>query len=391
MNSTSRWPSSSLPIIVWGTYDVGKPRVRILLRGLKESGIPLVQQHTDVWRGVEDKSQIKGSAARLWRALIWLSAYPGLIIRYCFAPKHELVLLPYMSHLDVLVIWPIAKLKGAKIIWDVFIPLYHAVVVDRALIKKGSLAARVVYGLEWLAARTADLLFLDTRAHAAQFEKLYKLKENSVGSVPIGVEPEMFPHLEPMRKKSRRIQVLFFGQFIPLHGVGTIFEAARMDDIGDIDWTIIGAGQEAPLWRKQLSQRPIERITWLDWVEYEALIQHIQAADVCLGIFGSSEKAGVVIPNKVFQVIASGRPVVTRQSEAIDELPERIRQQITVVPPNDPVALLKAIRRVYVANMETDIASAVLEINPKAVSNYFVKLVGERFKGRFVEVPSPGR
>ena len=47
-------------LILWGTYDAGKPRVRILREGLRESGVAVEEIHTDPWNGIEDKSQIRG-------------------------------------------------------------------------------------------------------------------------------------------------------------------------------------------------------------------------------------------------------------------------------------------------------------------------------------------
>jgi len=41
-------------VVCWGTYDLGSARNRILLRGLREAGVELVEIHKDVWRGVED-------------------------------------------------------------------------------------------------------------------------------------------------------------------------------------------------------------------------------------------------------------------------------------------------------------------------------------------------
>ena len=42
-------------LVVWGTYDTGKPRVRILLRGLRECGAEVVECHADLWGGVLTK------------------------------------------------------------------------------------------------------------------------------------------------------------------------------------------------------------------------------------------------------------------------------------------------------------------------------------------------
>ena len=60
---------------------------------------------------------------------------------------------------------------------------------------------------------------------------------------------------------------------------------------------------------------PSERV---DWVDYADLVSWISRADLCLGIFGTSEKAASVIPNKVYQVVAAGRPVCPRCGEGMD-------------------------------------------------------------------------
>ena len=68
--------------LFWGTFDLGKPRVRILLQGLKENDIIPVIIHKDIWGDVEDKSQVKSNRAKLIKILRFLMAYPILIMRY---------------------------------------------------------------------------------------------------------------------------------------------------------------------------------------------------------------------------------------------------------------------------------------------------------------------
>ena len=106
---------------------------------------------------------------------------------------------------------------------------------------------------------------------------------------------------------------------------------------------LIGRGQEESAIRTLLAQTPVRHLTWIPWVEYEALSQHIAAADCCLGVFGASEKAAQVIPNKVFQVISAGRPLITRQSPAIAELAGEATDGLYLVPPEDPHAIVGAL------------------------------------------------
>lgn len=93
--------------------------------------------------------------------------------------------------------------------------------------------------------------------------------------------------------------VLFWGKMIPLQGVPYIKKAAELLR-GDpsIEFRIIG---DPP-------------------VSYSELVALIPTADVCLGIFGDTDKAQRVIPNKVYEAIAAGKPVISGDTPAIREL-----------------------------------------------------------------------
>lgn len=333
-------------VLAWGTYDRGKPRMRILLRGLEENGVDLVRCHADIWSGVEDKSTLSG-----WRhvaaiGLRLLLAYPRLVFRYLRAPRHDIVLVGYLGHLDILVLWPFAKLRGVPIVWDAFISLYDTVAFDRAMIRPSHPFARLLFAWEWLACRAADCVLLDTRSHADFFVRIFGLAPGRTAFSWVGVEPEQFPATRQASGDNERpLEILFYGQFIPLHGIETIIEAAAMAEPGTYRWTLVGRGQETAKIRQKLAERPIADLAWAPWIAYEGLKEAIARADICLGIFGSSDKAARVIPNKVFQALASQKPLLTRDSPAIRELLSDALPGVYLVPPGDPAALLDALRR----------------------------------------------
>ncbi len=76
----------TLNILAWGTYDTTKPRVRILLAGLREAGAQVTEVHREVWTGVDDKSQIRGLKQRLRFLARWILAYPALLLGFLRAP-----------------------------------------------------------------------------------------------------------------------------------------------------------------------------------------------------------------------------------------------------------------------------------------------------------------
>ena len=344
-------PSGSRPTVVfWGTYDLGKPRVRILLEGARRAGIRVIECHEGLWEGIEDKSEIKGLAGRLRFPLRWLGKLPGLVWRYLRLPAHDAVVVPYLGQFDVLALWPWARLRRKKVYWDAFLSLYDTVVLDRQRLAEGSLPARGLWILEWLACRAAHRVFLDTESHARAFEEMFRLPPGSVGSVRVGAE-DLFqpgsPEEAPAPRSSaedRPLEVLFYGQFIPLHGIDTILDAAALLESRqeNVRWTIIGTGQEAPRLDERLRREGLSSVRRQDWVSYGQLPNAIRRADVCLGIFGRSDKASRVIPNKVFQILATGRPLVTADTPGIRELLEP-GPRIALVPPGDAEALARAV------------------------------------------------
>lgn len=337
---------STVRVILWGTYDLTKPRTRIMRASLISSGVIMHEIHTPVWSGVVDKSQLKGWFTLMWKGARWLLSYPLLMIRYLFAPDHDAVIVGYMGHLDVLAIAPLARLRGKPIVWDAFLSLYDTVVRDRQLLNPVHPLARLIFFFEKCACRCATTIVLDTRAHAALFAELYQIDASKLAAVFVGAEDDTFSASAPGANVATKgtLRVLFYGQFIPLHGIETIVGAARMTRAEDISWHIIGDGQEAAKIRKLTGDGKSTNIEWESWVPYHRLRDRIGAADICLGIFGTSDKASRVIPNKVFQILRAGRPLITRDSPAIRELLNENDEAIALILPGDAEALAEAVR-----------------------------------------------
>jgi glycosyltransferase involved in cell wall biosynthesis len=150
----------------------------------------------------------------------------------------------------------------------------------------------------------------------------------------VGAEDTIF---KPNWSPPDRFVALFVGKLIPLQGVETILEAARAAP--EIDFRLVGSGQLERL----LAARP-PNVEHVPWIEYELLPGEIQRAGCALGIFGTTGKAQRVIPNKAFQAIACGAPLITADTPAARELLVD-GESALLVPPGDPAALARAVRR----------------------------------------------
>lgn len=341
-------PSRPMRVVFWGTYDTGKPRVRILRQGLRLNGVEVLECHAELWGGIEDKSQVKGISRWLGlfgRALI---AYPLLVWRYMCMPRHDVVMVVYPGLVDLFVLRAFAWLRRTPLAWDWFLSAYDTIVLDRRLLNPHNPVAWSIRGIEWLATRLANAVFMDTAAHAKRMEGLFGLSAGALGHVWVGVEREHFdtdvgtPSDTPPRD-STELNVLFYGQFIPLHGIPTIIAAAGLLRDEPVRWLLIGRGQETSRIRSLLRRSALPKLQWIEWVEYGELRQALTRADVVLGIFGTSDKAASVIPNKVFQILAARRPLITRDSPAIRELVSHDPPAVQLLPAGDAAALAAAV------------------------------------------------
>ena len=373
-------------VVYWGTYDKGKPRNRILLEGLRLNGVEVTEINYDLWNGVEDKSQIFGISRKLLIIFRWVFSYPRLIYRFITLPRNDAIVIGYLGHLDVLAIWLFAKLKRTPVVWDAFISLYDTVIFDRKIINRFNPFSILLYCGEWLSCRAADQILLDTEAHARLFRDLYKVSGSKVKHVFVGMEPDKFLNIRTSEivkcaRKNKTLTVLFYGEFIPLHGVDTIFSAAKLLEQESIEWMIIGKGQEAGKMQNYLKKSPVDKLFWKEWVEYEELANHISQADICLGIFGNSAKAANVIPNKVYQIIASRKPLITRDSPAIRELISREVQGVLLVSPASPAGLADAVLR-----MAGTLDSLPGNLHEDIIPRFMPEVLGKNFKNHISEV-----
>jgi glycosyltransferase involved in cell wall biosynthesis len=124
------------------------------------------------------------------------------------------------------------------------------------------------------------------------------------------------------------------------------------------------------------------------WVPYEELGAEISGAAISLGVFGTSEKASRVVPNKVWQAMAAGRAIVTADGPAIREVLTHGHDAL-LVPPGDPAALGDALTRLAAdpalcGRLGREAHATFLRVGaPRAVAQAFMDALAVRFPSTF--------
>jgi glycosyltransferase involved in cell wall biosynthesis len=344
--------SSPRRVVFLGTYTL-HPRQRLLLEALStHPDWEVTECHRNPWGSAKDKTLIKGGSARLRIILRFFFAYPLLALQYLRQPAHDLVVMMHPGLMDVLLLGWLVKCRKTPLAWDIYISMFDTLVNDRGLLRPNRTPARFLRWLERTAMRNVDVPFIDTRAHADYLEKLYEYPKGGIGVVHVGVDSEFLQCLRqqgnPRGKDTRTgLKALFYGQFIPLHGVDTLVHAVSYLKSSEInlELTLVGEGQTSVQVDRLIAELSLTNIRRISWLNYPELTAEIMDSDFCLGIFGSTGKAGRVIPNKLYQIAAAGVPFVTGDTPGLREFRKLADKPLPclAVPPGDPKALKDAL------------------------------------------------
>jgi len=324
-------------VLVVGTFDPEFTRNRHVLRWLDLSGVDVRVEHVPLWQRAR-LDDVRGSRVRL--ALRLPVALTRVVWRMLRAPRPDLVLLLHPVHVDALVVVPIARLRRVPLVVDVFISLRETLVDDRGLTSSRSPVALVAALLDRIACRGATLALADTPEDAAAFAAATGARPDRFAVLPVGAEAATFSpdgSGSPLRGR-----VLFYGTYIPLHGVDTIVRAAALVRRGDVRFRLVGDGQERPRVEELARSLGVGNVEFVAPTDLAGIAREVRAASLCLGVFGTSAKAARVVPNKVLQQMAARRPVLTAGTPAVHRA---LGDAVATVPAGDARALAAAIDR----------------------------------------------
>lgn len=323
--------------ILWiGTHDPGFPRNKKLARLLELGGHQVSGVTIPVWGDERYELPTRLTLRLALRAAV---AYLRLLWAAVTAPRPDLALVSYPGWFDAVLLGTVLRLRRVPVLFDVFISLSDTVVSDRRLAPEGSVMHRLTVAADRAALRRATRVLADTPDHAEFFSRLSGIGRDRIDVVELGADDGVFgPHPEVEVVEGR---VLFHGTFIGLQGVDTIIRAAKELDGSGITFRVVGSGQEQPTVDRLMAELAPANVELTGRVPLDEVPLQIAAAAVCLGIFGTSDKAHRVVPNKLFECLAVGRPVVTADTPAVASVLDA--GTVVTSPPGDPAALARTV------------------------------------------------
>jgi glycosyltransferase involved in cell wall biosynthesis len=338
-----------MKVLLFGNHETGDgwPRLPVLIEGLRARGVGVEEVRVPFLPSSEARRKAASSPfAFLAAGARAAAALARLRSAYRAAPEHDAVLVGYPGALAVRVARAANRRAGRPVVLDAFLSLWDTAVNDRGLAGPRSLRARALKRIDRSSCAAADLVLVDTEENARFFAAELGADPERLLAVPVGALPFRAP-APPPRPPGAPLEVLFFGTFVPLQGAGAIVEAAGRLRGSGVRLSMIGTGQDLPAARERaraLRLLPPEFEAVESFLPRAELDRRIAAADACLGIFGTTPKAARVVPCKVHDSLAAGKPVVTADTPAARSL-LRDGESALLVPAGDPEALAAAILR----------------------------------------------
>jgi len=241
--------------------------------------------------------------------------------------------------------WLLARLKGVPFLLEVR-DLWPAFAVAVGVLKNKTLI-RMSEWLERFLYCHADQVMVNSPGF---IDHVKARGAEKVALIPNGTDPEMF-HPEAkgtsFREKNNlkeKFLVLYAGAHGLSNDLDVILEAAvQLQCEKEIQFVLLGSGKEKTRLEKEAEERGLDNVLFLPPVPKVEMSKALAAADACLAILKPIEMYKTTYPNKVFDYMAAGRPIILAIDGVIREVVEEAQAGI-FVNPGDPQSLAKAIQ-----------------------------------------------
>jgi glycosyltransferase involved in cell wall biosynthesis len=309
-------------VMWWGRFDPDYSRNRILRQAYAALGWNIVDFHPLLSRTADIEA--------------WLRRLP--------AP--DLVHVPCFRQRDIASARRYARRCELQLLIDPLISAFDKQVFERKKFPEHSTQADRLLKEERGLFQGADIVLADTSEHARFFIETLGIARARVHVVYVGAEEALFTPAPDPHPPNNPLEVLFYGSFIPLQGPQVIVDAARLYQGPPVSWVLLGSGPLLADCKKTAEGLP--NVLFEDWLPYTDLPDRIRRADILLGVFGSTPKAQRVIPNKVFQALACGKPVVTCSAPAYPAQLRTTEAGVTFIAADRPNELAAAVGRLAI-------------------------------------------
>ncbi len=245
--------------------------------------------------------------------------------------------------------WALARLKKVPFLFEVR-DLWPAFAIAVGVLRQ-PLLIRASEWLEGFLYRQADQVVVNSPGF---IEHLQSRGAQKIELIPNGSDTNRFnpqssgeEFINKHGLKGKFI-VLYSGAHGMSNDLGVVLTAAKMlEDRDNILIILLGDGKEKISLQSQAKELGLTNLIFLPPIPKTEIPNALAAADACIAILKPIPLYATVYPNKVFDYMAAGRPVILAIEGVIREVIETADSGIPI-PPGDPAALAESV--IYLAD-----------------------------------------
>jgi glycosyltransferase involved in cell wall biosynthesis len=299
------------------SYLTGKSSARHFLRGAKQ-----VEDGITIYRAYTYPALHRSFIHRLFSFLSFMisSFFTALHIK-----DFDLVWGTSPPIFQGLTAWLVARLKRKKFLFEVR-DLWPDFAIAVGVLRQ-PLLIWASHRLEKFLYRHADRVLVNSPGF---INHVRERGARHIALVPNGADPRMFdPTLDgfSFRKEHQlgsKYVVLYAGAHGLSNDLGTILEAARLlRERVDIALVLLGDGKDKPALVQRAQDLNLTNIYFIPPLPKAQMPEALAAADACIAILKPIPLFTTVYPNKVFDYMAAGKPVILAINGVIRERVKR--------------------------------------------------------------------
>ena len=241
--------------------------------------------------------------------------------------------------------WLLARIKRTPFLFEVR-DLWPEFAIAVGVLKNPILIKASLW-LEKFLYRRADQVIVNSPGF---LDHVKGMGAQHVELIPNGVNPDMFdPDNQSLElRRNHQLSDSFVALYAGAHGMsndlGVVLEAAKsLKKNTQIKFVLIGDGKEKSNLMSLAEEMQLGNILFLPPVPKNHMSAVLSAADTCIAILKPIEMYKTTYPNKVFDYMAAGKPIVLAIDGVIRQLVEQAEAGLAV-PPGDPEALAQAVQ-----------------------------------------------
>ncbi|MGH7380717.1 MAG: sugar transferase [Candidatus Methylomirabilales bacterium] len=291
---------------------------------------------------------------RPWeRMLVYGSFGVSASLRGLFLERPDVVIGSSPQLLNGLAGWWISRLKGCPFVFEVR-DLWPESLLASGIGKENSFLMRRLERLALFLYQQSDRIVVVTDALKDCLVTQKGLSREIIHVVENGVETgQFFPRVETKELRQRlgldgKFVVSYIGTMGYAHGLEVVLEAAdRLREVlPDVVFLLVGEGAEKARLQEMAAKLRLDNLQFVDQQPRDRIPAFINMSDVCLVPLRRAELFATVLPSKMLEFMACGRPVVLGVDGQARTILDEAQAGI-YVPPGDPEALIEALLRLY--------------------------------------------